>query len=238
MSKQDIIEIVSNAIDLASNYDDEYEILNFITDNVPGLKIGFTFRKCISDYLLKNKLEKFKIYANEFTQSSDFKNFKNKINADLNYRKRISEYMLLKINKFDTDSKLNIFSKACVDFFEGNISEEILEELSEILDLITFTDIKIIKTIYSEFGKTTCCEYLVCGVTDEACSKITSSLVKMDTLGLLVNRGQKVNDIPTYDRGISYFKQDIPTWIEECFSQPIITHYCISDLGELLLKYI
>lgn len=238
MSKKDIIEIISNAVDLASNYDDEYEILNFITDNVPGLKIGFNFRKCISDYLLKNKLEKFKIYANEFTQSNDFKKFKSKINVDLDYRKRISEYMLLKINKFDTDLKLNIFSKACVDFFGGNISEEILEELSEILDLITLTDMKIIKAIYSEFGKTTCWEYLVCGVTDEPCSKITSSLVKMDTLGLLVNCGQKINDIPTYEREISYFNQDIPTWVEECFSQPIITNYCISDLGEVLLKYI
>lgn len=238
MSKKDIIEIISNAVDLASNYDDEYEILNFITDNVPGLKIGFNFRKCISDYLLKNKLEKFKIYANEFTQSSDFKKFKSKINIDLDYRKRISEYMLLKINKFDTDSKLNIFSKACVDFFEGNISEEILEELSEILDLIVLTDMKIIKAIYSEFGKSNCCEYLVCGVTDEPCSKISSSLVKMDTLGLLMNCGQKIDNIPTFDKSISYFRPDIPTWVEECFSQPIITYYRISDLGELLLKYI
>lgn len=228
MSKQNAIEIVSNAVDLISNYDDEYEILNFITDNVPGLKIGFKFRECISDYLFKSKLEKFKRYANEFTTSTSFESFKNKIEEDEEYRKKISQYILLKIDKFDTDFKISVFSKVCVDFFKGTISEEELESISETLDFLKLNDIQVLKEIYKDYGLGRFIAednvYIPNFKTEYICSVVRKS----EMLGLVISLGgEKVYKPKT----LSKIKND-------GFTDPIYNRYCITKQGEMLIKYI
>lgn len=233
MNKQDVIEIVSNSVDLVSKYDDEYEILNFITDNVPGLKIGFKFRECISDYILKNKLEKFTRYANNFAESNEFTAFKHKINDDLNYRNKISEYMLSKINKFDTEIKISIFSKACVDLFEGNITEDDLENVSEVLDFLTKTDLRILREIYNkyEFRLFTPEKHIF--IEGLNADQISSSVKKFNILGLACDLGFQVK---SYSR--EYSKEYGKINRGNIERDQLYIGYTLTNIGVNLVKYI
>lgn len=206
MSENNKLDVLYDVIDLSSNYDDE-EILSIITDNIPGLKIGVKLKDSISDSLFKQKVEKFKRYANEFSTSQSFEVFKKKINENEDYRKKVSEYMLLKINKFDTDLKLNIFSKACIDFFESNISEEELENISEIVDLLNKKDLIFIENMFKTIGDWCFVPEKDLHIKELDSSQIKSIAKKLNTLGLLNHEDQVMyktvsndpNFVPTYE---------------------------------------
>ena len=139
-------EISYDIIDFASNITD-FDILDIASDAIPGLKVILKSSNSISDKLFCSKLEKFINMANEFESNKSFDKFKEKISTDETFKNKVSEYLLLKINKFDTDYKLKIFSNACVDFFNGSINQDILTEIGEVIDIISMNDIKIIKFI-------------------------------------------------------------------------------------------
>lgn len=186
MSENNKLDVCYEVIDLASNYDDE-EILSIITDNVPVLKLAIKLKNSISDTILKRKIEKFKKYANTSSTSQSFEKFKSKVRDNEEYRKKISEYMLLKINKFDTDYKLKIFSSACVDFFYGNISQNTLTEISEIIDNITLNDILVIKYLYCFKHKFMTIQKIVDKISGKGNDfKIYSYILKLINLGLIL----------------------------------------------------
>lgn len=206
MSENNKLDVFYDVIDLASNYDDE-EILRFVTDNVPGLKIGVKLKDSISDMLFKQKVEKFKKCANEFSTSKSFEKFKDKINKNKDFRRQVSEYILLKINKFDTDLKLNIFSKACKDFFESNITEEELENISEIIDLLNKKDLIFIDNMFKYIGDWCFVPENDLHIKDLDTSQVKSIAKKLNTIGLLNHEDQVMyqtfstdpNFKPTYE---------------------------------------
>lgn len=145
--KKPNIESICDIIDFTSNITD-YDILDIISDTLPGIKFSLKLSNIISDKIFYFKLEKFIKMANEFESSKSFSKFKKKISTDKNFKNEVSEYLLLKINKFDTDYKLKIFSNACVDFFNSSIDKDTLIEISEVLDFITPKDISILKGFF------------------------------------------------------------------------------------------
>lgn len=145
----DKIDLSNDLIDFAANITEGEDILDLASDNIPGIRLLVRTYNTVSDKIFKIKVEKFIKYANNFTNNNSFKKFKLEINDNIEYRNKVSEYLLFKINKFDADYKLKIFSNACVDFFNGNISQMDLTEISETIDLLNIADIKIIKFLFS-----------------------------------------------------------------------------------------
>lgn len=229
MDRNNMLELSYEIIELVSNYDDD--ILTFVTDNTPGLKIVVRFKQCISDILFKHKVQKFERYAKEFLTSQSFERFKVKINKDNEYRKKVAEYILLKINKFDTDMKLNLFAKVCIDFFEGNITEEDLESISEVLDNLTKTDNIVLKSIFENYERVVFESERSLHIPELDFVKVDSAVKKLSTLGVLENHGVKLGDR-------SYLSTNINDWVRDFCNEPLYTSYRISDIGEILSKYL
>lgn len=175
----DILEVASNKIDCS--------ILDIVFDSASAIKIVINTYNCISDKIFCFKIDKFVKTANQFESSKSFDKFKKKISENESYKSRVSEYLLFKINKFDADYKLKVFSRACVDFFSGNINENILIEISETIDYITSNDIELIKYMYS-FGDKL---IPIKSIIDENSHRVDnfktySSILKLINLGLIL----------------------------------------------------
>lgn len=183
----DILEFTSNITDCP--------ILDIASDTMPGIKVIIKASNTISDKIFCSKLEKFVKMANQFESSKSFDKFRQKISEDESFKSKVSEYLLFKINKFDADYKLKIFSRACVDFFSGNINENILTEISEIIDEITSNDIEVIKYLYSFGDKLIPIKRIIdenLHIVDNF--KTYSSILKLINLGLILEELEQTWD--------------------------------------------
>lgn len=141
------IDFVNDVVDATSQVIDGGYILDFASDSCPGLRLLVRTSNSISDKIFSIKLEKFIEYANNSTTNYKFEKFKSKIKSNNNYKNKVSNYLLFKINKLDLDYKLEIFSRACIDFFQSVIDYDDLVNMSECIDMISKNDIFILKHI-------------------------------------------------------------------------------------------
>lgn len=178
-------EIIYEILEYASNIT-EFNILDIMVDSISGIKIIVNTFNCISDKIFCNKIENFVRMANKFKSDKSFDKFKQKISEDEEFKNKVSTYLLYKINKFDANYKLKIFSKACVDFFNSNIDENTLTEISEVIDNLTLNDIKFIKYIYNIKNELISIQKIIdenLFMADEF--KIYSSILKLINFGLI-----------------------------------------------------
>lgn len=168
----------------------------------------------VSDRLLHNKIDKFIIMANNFQSSGSFDGFKQKMHSDSKYKSKVCEYMLLKINKFDSDYKLKIFSNACMDFFYSNITKEKLIEISETIDLISFNDIKLIEKLHDINNYIKINDILIENLTTES---IYSYISKLKSLNLV---------------------SEEPTNTHENLSNVYTKKVELSEFGNVFVKYV
>lgn len=185
------MELANDIVDALSTINDEEDILDFVSDSFPALRIFSRSYEFVSDTIFKTKINKFLKYAKEFTTSNSFEKFKLDMQNNPNFRTKVSEYVLFKINKFDADYKLKIFSRACTDFFNSNINENTLIEISEVIDNLNTTDIDIIKYLYQYNSDLVQVKKVVDELLDTTDDfKTYSSILKLTNYGIVLEESQ------------------------------------------------
>lgn len=227
----DILDVAEDTFtvlgDIASD-ENICDILSIAEDTVPGLRLILKSYNTISDRILRRKFEKFIAYANEGKTDYSFENFKKDIVDNEQYRNEITEYITFKINKFDTDFKIKILSKASLDFFGGIINYDGFIDLSECLDMISRKDI-----IFMEYLiKTSKANGVVftpgtCYAKGLIIPEINSIIKKLNTISIL----EECDDI-IYET-VSSDPSDHPSQ-----HSSLTKSYIVSDLGRLLAKYL
>lgn len=194
------------------------DILSIAEDVVPGLRFVLKTYNTISDRVLIRKFEKFIAYANKSKTTYSFEKFKKKINSNEKYRNKVSEYVLFKINKFDVDYKLKIFSHACIDFFNSNIEENTLIEISEVIDNLNTADIEIIKCLSQYNSDLIQIKIVVDELLDKIDDfKIYSSILKLTNYSIVLEDSQS-------------------TW--GSLKDKHLKQICLSPFGKTLHKYL
>lgn len=186
------IDFFNDIVDATSQVIDGGYILDFASNSCPGLRLLVRTSNSISDKIFTTKLEKFIEYANNSNTNYQFERFKSKIKSDNNYKNKVSNYLLFKINKFDVDYKLKIFSCACVDFFNGIIDYDYLVDISECIDMIFKKDIEILKSI-SNVNSVFKPEDL--NVNNRSSESIISSARKLHMISILEEKGTFLKNI-------------------------------------------
>ncbi|CEN84148.1 Uncharacterised protein [[Clostridium] sordellii] len=218
------IEVTSDIIETLSNlFGSEVNIFDFVSDSMPGLRIALKLYNSVSDKILKDKVDSFVDYANNFTSDLKVENFKLRITNDVDYKNRVTQYLLFKINKFDTDCKLKIFSCACVDFFNGIIDYDYLVDISECIDMIFKKDIEVLKCI-SNADKVFKPEDL--NVKNISSESVISSVRKLHMISILEEKGTiQLKTFPS---------NPLPGQIGPSSTKS----YSLSSLGKKFIKYL
>lgn len=234
------LDIISNVNDLANIGSDLIKdeaidsLLSTFGDFIPPARLFIKGCATISDKLFFTKIDKFMKFAelNEENLSSKeekkFEEFKEKMKEDADYRTKVSQYVLFKIDKFDDDVKLNVFSKACLDFFKGNINFELLNDISECIDMISRKDIMLLNYLFKS-NKTNGFVF-----TPETCyakglipPEINSVIKKLNMLSIL----EECDDI-------MYETVSSDTSDHSSQRSTLTKSYIVSQSGSLLAKYL
>lgn len=217
----DILDVTEDALSVLEDVVSDNnicDILSIAEDVVPGLRFILKTYNTISDRVLIRKFEKFIAYANKSKTTYSFEKFKKKINSNEKYRNKVSEYMLFKINKFDVDYKLKIFSHACIDFFNSNITENTLIEISEVIDNLNTADIEIIKCLSQYNSDLIQIKMVVDELLDKIDDfKIYSSILKLTNYSIVLEDSQS-------------------TW--GALKDKHLKQICLSPFGKTLHKYL
>lgn len=212
------IEIVNDIVDALSIINSEEDILDSISDGFPFLKIFSRTYEFGYDTIFKTKINRFLRYGKDFKTSNSFEKFKTAMKDNPTYSTKVSEYVLFKINKFDADYKLKIFSCACTDFFNSNITENTLIEISEVIDNLNITDIEIIKYLYQYNSDLVQIKMVVDDLLDEIDDfKIYSSILKLANYSIVLEESQS-------------------TW--GALKDKHLKQICLSPFGKTIHKYL
>ncbi|TGD58254.1 hypothetical protein [Flavobacterium humi] len=107
-------------------------------------KVGYS----IKDQIL---LKKICLFLFELKEISDLdKNqFIHKIDTDNNYKKKVSESLLLILDKFNDYNKAEMLGKLFAAAIKGEIDYKMFSKLSHIIDRAYFEDLKVLVSIYN-----------------------------------------------------------------------------------------
>ncbi len=232
-----IISNVNDLINIGSDLikdEDIDSLLSTFGDFIPPARLFIKGYTTISDKLFFTKIDKFMKFAelNKGNMSSkeekDFEKFKEKMKKDKDYSTKVSQYVLFKIDKFDDDVKLNVFSKACLDFFKGNINFELLTDISEYIDMISRKDILLLKYLFKS-RKTNGSVFTpeTCYAKELIPPEINSVIKKLNMLSIL----EECDDI-IYET-VSSDPSDYTPQLSN-----LTKSYVVSKSGSLLAKYL
>lgn len=154
------------------NFELPAEVLEFSIDQVLDSGIlkdvpfvgwiakGLSLGRSVSDRILYNKIIRF-IYALDELNSSPVKSFRDKLNKEPEYKRKVGEHLLLTLDKLNDLSKPEMVARCFDHFLTGDIDFDMFAEFSHAIEQSTVLDLKILcsETVYplnfSNFGRAT-----------------------------------------------------------------------------------
>jgi len=106
---------------------------------VKGISAGVS----ISDRILYHKILRF-LFSLESTENADRNNFREKVDSDLKYRRKVGEHLVIMLNQIDSFEKANLLAMVFDHCLTGDIEHEKFIDLAHVVDRSLLSDLKSI----------------------------------------------------------------------------------------------
>lgn len=102
---------------------------------------GLSFTQSISDRILYHKILRF-LFELEKINEADRQKFREKIQKEAGYRRKVGEHLLILINKIDAFDKVSLLAKCFEYHISGSIDLLYFIDLSHIIERSSLADLK------------------------------------------------------------------------------------------------
>jgi|GEM_PF-3151782 len=157
------------------------EILEFTIDQIVDESIlkdipvvgwlakGVSVTRSISDRIFHHKVMRFLI-ALEAVSESERDTFRNKVESDPDFRRKVGEHLLVILNKIDAFDKTSLLAKCFDHFLTEDIDYEYFVDLSNIIERTPLSDLNALcvpsnnKVVFNSAGIAVACGILEFGI--------------------------------------------------------------------------